>query len=178
MRRDLSLAIPWQATRDTLWYYWSRYGRLVGYYIATRGCIGSLGPNGFAEGLAGGGDRFSDAGTVGGARTLSTAATVFQLDLEKRAINTLFTTTADDPILAKYEIVSGDYNWEYTMVVTKRLVRLLTADGKPLVLYVGAEYCPYCAAERCAMVQALSRFGTFSNLTFVAVTVPPGFGTL
>jgi len=42
----------------------------------------------------------------------------------------------------------------------------LTADGKPLVLYVGAEYCPYCAAERWAMVQALSRFGTFSNLTF------------
>ena len=57
---------------------------------------------------------------------------MFQLDLEKRAINTLFTTTADDPILAKYEIVSGDYNWEYTMVVTKRLVRLLTADGKPV----------------------------------------------
>ena len=24
----------------------------------------------------------------------------------------------------------------------------LKADGKPLVLYVGAEYCPYCAAER------------------------------
>jgi hypothetical protein len=132
IQRDISLAVPWQATRDTLWYYWSRYGRLVGYDVATRRCIGSLGPNGFAENLAGGGDRFSDAGTVGGARTLSTAATVFQLDLEKRAINTLFTTTADDPILAKYEIVSGDYNWEYTMVVTKRLVRLLTADGKPV----------------------------------------------
>ncbi|MBA8793378.1 thiol-disulfide isomerase/thioredoxin [Friedmanniella endophytica] len=40
----------------------------------------------------------------------------------------------------------------------------LTADGKPKVLYVGAEYCPYCAAERWAMVVALSRFGTFSNL--------------
>ncbi len=40
----------------------------------------------------------------------------------------------------------------------------LTADGKPLVVYIGAEYCPYCAAERWAMVVALSRFGTFSNL--------------
>jgi hypothetical protein len=40
----------------------------------------------------------------------------------------------------------------------------LTQDGKPLVLYVGAEYCPYCAAQRWAFVQALSRFGTFSNL--------------
>ncbi len=40
----------------------------------------------------------------------------------------------------------------------------LTAGGKPSVLYVGAEYCPYCAAERWAMVQALSRFGTFRDL--------------
>jgi thiol-disulfide isomerase/thioredoxin len=37
-------------------------------------------------------------------------------------------------------------------------------DGKPLVLYVGAEYCPFCAAERWPMVVALSRFGTFSHL--------------
>jgi hypothetical protein len=39
-----------------------------------------------------------------------------------------------------------------------------TAGGKPQVLFVGAEYCPYCAAERWAIVQALSRFGTFSGL--------------
>jgi thiol-disulfide isomerase/thioredoxin len=42
--------------------------------------------------------------------------------------------------------------------------QVLTDGGKPLVLYMGAEYCPYCAAERWAMVVALSRFGTFSNL--------------
>jgi hypothetical protein len=40
----------------------------------------------------------------------------------------------------------------------------LTAGGKPQVLFVGAEYCPYCAAERWALVQALSRFGTFTGL--------------
>jgi hypothetical protein len=40
----------------------------------------------------------------------------------------------------------------------------LTAGGKPRVLYVGAEYCPYCAAERWAFAAALSRFGTFSTL--------------
>jgi hypothetical protein len=41
---------------------------------------------------------------------------------------------------------------------------VLTDQGKPLVLYVGAEYCPFCAAERWAVVMALSRFGTFTNL--------------
>jgi hypothetical protein len=38
------------------------------------------------------------------------------------------------------------------------------ADGKPEVLYVGAEYCPFCAAERWALVEALSHFGTFTGL--------------
>lgn len=40
----------------------------------------------------------------------------------------------------------------------------LRAGGKPLVLYVGAEFCSYCAAERWAVVNALGRFGTFSGL--------------
>jgi thiol-disulfide isomerase/thioredoxin len=43
----------------------------------------------------------------------------------------------------------------------------LTSGGKPEILYVGAEYCPYCAAERWAMAVALSRFGTFSNLKLI-----------
>ena len=41
---------------------------------------------------------------------------------------------------------------------------MLTQNGKPQIVYIGAEYCPYCAAERWAMAVALSRFGTFSNL--------------
>jgi hypothetical protein len=40
----------------------------------------------------------------------------------------------------------------------------LTQNGKPLVTYIGAEYCPFCAAERWAIVAALARFGTWHNL--------------
>jgi thiol-disulfide isomerase/thioredoxin len=36
--------------------------------------------------------------------------------------------------------------------------------GKPEVFFYGAEWCPYCAAERWSIVAALSRFGTFHNL--------------
>jgi hypothetical protein len=43
----------------------------------------------------------------------------------------------------------------------------LTSNGKPEVLYIGAEYCPFCAAERWAMIVALSRFGTFSGLSTI-----------
>jgi thiol-disulfide isomerase/thioredoxin len=40
----------------------------------------------------------------------------------------------------------------------------LATGGKPEMLYIGAEWCPYCAAERWAMAVALSRFGSFSPL--------------
>jgi hypothetical protein len=42
---------------------------------------------------------------------------------------------------------------------------LLTAGDKPQVLYVGAEYCPFCASQRWALVIALNRFGDFTGLT-------------
>jgi hypothetical protein len=40
----------------------------------------------------------------------------------------------------------------------------LASNGKPEMLYIGAEFCPYCGAERWSMAVALSRFGTFSPL--------------
>jgi hypothetical protein len=40
----------------------------------------------------------------------------------------------------------------------------LAAHGKPEVLYVATEYCPYCATQNWAMIVALGRFGTFTGL--------------
>jgi len=42
--------------------------------------------------------------------------------------------------------------------------KALTSGGRPVVLMIGEDSCPYCAFERWGMVVALSRFGTFSNL--------------
>jgi Domain of unknown function (DUF929) len=41
----------------------------------------------------------------------------------------------------------------------------LTQNGKPEVLFIGSNYCPFCAAQRWAMINAFSRFGTFTGLT-------------
>jgi hypothetical protein len=63
----------------------------------------------------------------------------------------------------------------------KTAAKPLTQNGKPVMAYVGAEYCPYCGAERWAMTIALSRFGTFSNLHFLhssATDVYPSTPTL
>ncbi len=53
------------------------------------------------------------------------------------------------------------------VVLTKQpLLTGLSSTGKPVpqILYVGAEYCPYCAGERWSVITALSRFGTWSGL--------------
>ena len=45
----------------------------------------------------------------------------------------------------------------------------MTINGKtPAMIYYGAEYCPYCAAERWAMTASLARFGTWTNLQVTA----------
>jgi hypothetical protein len=56
----------------------------------------------------------------------------------------------------------------------------LTLDGRaPTVLYYGAEYCPFCAAERWGMAVALARFGTWKGLDTTASGLLDGdFSTL
>jgi hypothetical protein len=55
---------------------------------------------------------------------------------------------------------------------------LLTSNGKPEVLYIGGEFCPFCAAMRWSMAIALSRFGTLSPLHGIhSATTVPGGGT-
>jgi hypothetical protein len=52
---------------------------------------------------------------------------------------------------------------------------LFTDGGKPVVLYVGAEYCPFCAAQRWPVVVALSRFGTFEGLSLTRSAADDSF---
>ncbi|MDE1810595.1 MAG: DUF929 family protein [Candidatus Micrarchaeota archaeon] len=49
-------------------------------------------------------------------------------------------------------------------------VKHLTIDGKPGILYIGAEYCPYCAETRWGMILALMRFGNFTGLEYMSST--------
>ena len=39
--------------------------------------------------------------------------------------------------------------------------------GKPIVVYIGADYCPYCAFTRWPLTVALMRFGNFSGLGYM-----------
>ncbi len=42
---------------------------------------------------------------------------------------------------------------------------VIESNGKIVILYIGAEACPFCAAESWSIVEALQAFGTFEGLT-------------
>jgi hypothetical protein len=72
----------------------------------------------------------------------------------------------------------GDGNGAFTgkIQAIKPAGAPLTANGKPEMLYMGGEYCPYCAAARWSMIVALSRFGTFSGLQTIHSAAANGAG--
>ncbi len=59
-------------------------------------------------------------------------------------------------------------NGSLTSLVGQRIAAapLLTVNGKPAVVYLGAISCVFCGENRWAMALALSRFGVFQNLFF------------
>ena len=91
------------------------------------------------------------------------------------ALSSLVTTVTSVPASVLDKVGSG--NGQFTgKIQTVTGGTPLTANGKPEVLYMGAEYCPYCAAERWAMIVALSRFGTFSGLSTIHSAAANGAG--
>ncbi len=50
--------------------------------------------------------------------------------------------------------------------------------GKPVLFFMGAHFCPFCASERWAFVKATSRFGTWRGLRPLKSADGDGFGRL
>jgi len=50
----------------------------------------------------------------------------------------------------------------------------LMLNNKPEILYIGAEFCPLCAANRWSLIVALSKFGNFSGLQYMLSAVDDG----
>jgi hypothetical protein len=161
VRADLSPAFAWQKTADTRWFYWQRYGRLVGYDILTRRCIGSLGPNGFAKDLVGDGSHFGDSTKFGDRELASTETTLYRLDLERRTIKPVFTTTTSDPLQFSQEIKFevDATNRQYIAVVTKQQIHLLSRDGQPIWK---VSYDPQNRAYRQADIHFLDKPGQYA----------------
>ena len=64
---------------------------------------------------------------------------------------------------------SSDGGYSSTLQISSTALNAVSGPplrhgGKPEVLYVATEYCPYCATENWPLIVALSRFGTFTGL--------------
>ncbi len=51
----------------------------------------------------------------------------------------------------------------------------LTLNGSPEILYMGADYCPFCAVTRWGLILALMRFGNFSSLRYMTSSATDAF---
>ncbi len=88
--------------------------------------------------------------------------------------------TGDEPVVAPARIVSlvshvpgavvnsVGADGETSAFTVTRDQPELDAGSKLRVVYLGAEFCPWCALLRWPLVMALSRFGTFSGLKLTA----------
>jgi thiol-disulfide isomerase/thioredoxin len=92
------------------------------------------------------------------------------------ALASVVAKTTTVPASTLNSVGSGGGAVSATPMTIKGNPAALTSGGKPEMLYMGAEYCPYCAAERWSMIVALSRFGTFSGLATVHSGIKNGAG--
>ena len=134
----------WRATPDTLWFYWNRNGRLVGYDKKTRQFIGSLGPEGFAQNCPSPGTiltRLKGLRRAPWSGPSTTPRTLYQPYPETSRDRCAFTVTNEPGnataltarmIGGVQEVWMNGYDWNYIIVVTRCFVRLLTPDGKEL----------------------------------------------
>jgi len=49
-----------------------------------------------------------------------------------------------------------------------------STNGRPILVFVGADYCMYCAIQRWSLVMALLRFGNFTGLDYMYSSVSDG----
>lgn len=87
------------------------------------------------------------------------------LPLTTKDMNALKTIAAS----SSYGLPGTGY-WQ--SIVSKGYLGNLTGaafykDSKPIIVYIGADYCPFCAMERWSLTIALMRFGNFSDLRYM-----------
>jgi hypothetical protein len=71
---------------------------------------------------------------------------------------------------ALYQVSKAPYGASgsaYAKDVQNYTGSLFYTNGKPVLFYVGGDFCPFCAAQRWPLIIALERFGNFSNLEYM-----------
>ncbi len=152
--------VPVHSSRDVLWYFWRKSGRVVAYDLRSRLPVSSLGPDGYARDLRGNGDRFVDNDSFNSSsespwRLLQTTNTVYQADLDQRTLKPVFTTSDDEPVggsgslvltasVTPGKVITQGENTFYlgetvvaretnVIVATRHYIHVLSTDGREIL---------------------------------------------
>lgn len=163
----------WGATPDTVWYYWTKYGRLVGYDLLNRRVIGSIGPNGFVTRARDGLDRFElprnhNLWIAPGLNLLNTADTVYASELGARAVKPVFKTTPDDPIGGSISVQSQKESEEghSVLTATRHQIYLIRPGGATAwKIPYQPSYPDYTAIRLCTLPE-LNQFAVWFEPSF------------
>lgn len=71
---------------------------------------------------------------------------------------------------AMYAVSQGSYsnvNQSLMKKVTSFSGQAYVSGTKPIIVAIGADFCPYCAFQRWPLIMALMRFGNFTNLAYM-----------
>jgi len=102
----------------------------------------------------------------------------FYLALNSNSDNALDGKPVSQPVytlLYQTSIVPyGASNSAYLTSVHSLTGQSFLTNGKPILVYAGAEYCLYCAVQRWPLITALMRFGNFTNLEYMHSGVGDG----
>jgi len=102
----------------------------------------------------------------------------FYLALNTNSSNALDGKPVSQPVYTLlYEtskVPYGASNLAYLTNVHSLAGQLFLTNGRPILVYAGAEYCLYCAVQRWSLVMALMRFGNFTNLEYMHSGVGDG----
>jgi len=91
----------------------------------------------------------------------------FGMKAAPAAVVTAISTVPPSAFTAAGSVVTSSGPYPQAMTALSKQPAL-TSGGKPLVIYVGSNWCPYCAATRWPLAVALLRFGSFKNLKITA----------
>jgi hypothetical protein len=143
--------VPWHVVGKSIWYI-TADGRLVSYDTITRRLNGSLAPQGAALSGLPDDSRFKQSGHFNpnyvseytGPELLSSARSLYLVDLEQRELKPLFTVTNGDAIGGYGRGMSSvglseQFGGQFALVLTRTSIQLLNFRGRS---YLSVPYQP------------------------------------
>lgn len=124
----------WKTQSGVIWYYWEKYGRIVGFDSKGRQMIGSLGPDGFAKDVSGKGGFLRPVDPWNGftGAMTRTKDNAFIVDVKNQTVQALLPAGGNAKVVDTLLIGKSSDSPKYAVVATDKAITLHEPNGKVL----------------------------------------------